>query len=1173
MLSREGCTQHLEPKDTSGPCNPITTCSNSEMLSLARFLFRGILAGAIILALFPENPKAQTQPHPPIAVRFHLDQSAFVTLVIEDEHGMRVRNLVSETRFPAGDNVAWWDGLDDLGRDPDSAAHGVYRIPGKVVAPGTYTVRGLYRQAIDLKYEFAVYNPGQPPWATTDTSSEWLTNHTPPSSVCFIPPGQVPVHGKRDAGSTAQVLIESYVAEGGSVLAWVDLDGHNLHGQTWVGGDWTGAQQIARDSGPRAQSGIYAYVASSLKGELRLHELVNDSRRKTNAPRNPRLGNGEDPSVLNPSWKFPSANMDGVGGLAAHNGLVVVSLTKLNQLLLVDAAQSRAIGTLPVPDPHGLFADGSGNLFVISQKNVLKITLPDSVSAAADLGKPQTVIGTGLEDPQGITMDSRKNLYVSDWGASNQVKVFSPEGKFLSAIGMAGVPVSGPYDAKLMHHPKGIAIDSRNQLWVAEEDFQPKRVSVWSLNGQLLRAFYGPVTYGGGGNLDPRDKTSFYLDGMTFRLDWTTGESRLTAIHYRPKDGEPQLVPEFHNPDPEKASFQEKGGRYKGAGASESPDLPIYVGGNKYFTNAYNSNPYTGSPVVGVWIDKAGVAVPVAAFGAADAWPLLQDPAFRSRIPASATGAATGKPGLSAYTFVWSDLNGNGIAEPNEVAMAPGTVRSATVAANLELVTDTATSYKPVGFNKNGAPLYDLSKSTILCPQTQKPTSTGGQQVLPTASGWTVLTTGPKPFASQSVAGAERGVAKWSYPSLWPGLHASHNSPVPAFPGELIGTTRLLGPSFQLRNPAGVELWAINGNKGVIYLFTTDGLFVATLFRDSRAPSSSWTQRSKAIRGMSVSDLTTGEENFWPSITQTEQGEVYVVTNFPAIVRVDGLDTIRRIVPSTVRVSPEMLAKAQTAFGSAQVSRQNTSQAPAALLVPVSTKPLTLDGDLSKWDPKQFVTIDEPSNQAVNSEHPAPPATAALRIARDSLYAAFRTGDAHALDNSGSSMQNLFKTGGALDLMLATNPNSDPRRKSAAAGDIRLLVALVKGQPKAMLYRPVASTGAKNTTLFESPLRTIKFDDVEDVSQYVRLAKGMAASAGDFEFSIPLAVLGLNAVPGTTLRGDLGLLRGDGLQTTQRVYWSNKASGLVSDIPSEAELTPQLWGTLKLVADNKDQSH
>jgi hypothetical protein len=1132
------------------------------MPSLTRFLFRGILACSIILAVLPESTWAQTQPHPPIAVRFHLDQPAFVTLVIEDEHGMRVRNLVSETRFPAGNNVAWWDGLDDLGRDPNSAAHGVYHIPGKLVAPGTYTVRGLYRQAIDLKYEFAVYNPGQPPWATSDTSSEWLTNHTPPGSVCFIPPGLVPVHGKHDAGSPAQVLIGSYVAEGGSGLAWVDLDGHKLHGQTWVGGDWTGAQQIAHDLGSRAQPGVYAYVASSLKGELRLHELVNDSRRKTSAPRNPRLGTGEDPSVLNPSWKFPNPSLDGVGGLAAHNGLVIVSLTKLNQLLLVDAAQPRALGTLPIPDPHGLLADGGGSLLVISQKKVLKIALPESVSSAADLGKPQVLIDAGLEDPQGITMDSRKNLYISDWGTSNQVKVFSPQGKFLSAIGTAGVPASGPYDAKLMHHPKGVAIDSRNQLWVAEEDFQPKRVSVWSLSGQLLRAFYGPVTYGGGGNLDPRDKTLFYLDGMTFRLDWTTGESRLTAIHYRAKDGDPQLVPEFHNPDAEKASFQEKGGRYKGAGASESPDLPIYVGSNKYFTNAYNSNPYTGTPVVGLWIDKAGVAVPVAVFGAADSWQLLQDTGFRSRV---ASPAAAGKANLAGYTFAWSDLNGNGIAEPNEVTLAPGTVHSVTVSANLELVTDTATSYKPVGFSKNGAPLYDLNKSAVLCPQTQKPTSTGGQQVLPSASDWTVLTTGPKPFASESVAGAERGVAKWSYPSLWPGLHASHNSPTPAFPGELIGTTRLLGPSFQLRNPGNVELWAINGNKGNIYLFTTDGLFVATLFKDSREPSSSWTQRSKAIRGMSVSGLTTGEENFWPSITETERGEVYVVTNFPAIVRVDGLDTIRRIAPSTIRVSPEMPAQART-LGSTELTRQAPNQAgPAMLVVPVSAQPLALDGDLSKWDPKQFVVIDDQANNAGQGGSAKPPA-AALRVAGDRLYAAFRTGDPHALDNSGSSLQNLFKTGGALDLMLATDPNSDPRRKSAAAGDIRLLVSMVRGQPKAMLYRPVASSGPKNSTLFESPLRTLKFDDVEDVSQYLRLAKDAAASAGDFEFSIPLAVLGLKAVPGTTVRGDLGLLRGDGLRTTQRVYWSNKASGLVSDIPSEAELTPQLWGTFKFVA-------
>jgi len=102
----------------------------------------------------------------------------------------------------------------------------------------------------------------------------------------------------------------------------------------------------------------------------------------------------------------------------------------------------------------------------------------------------------------------------------------------------------------------------------------------------------------------------------------------------------------------------------------------------------------------------------------------------------------------------------------------------------------------------------------------------------------------------------------------------------------------------------------------------------------------------------------------------------------------------------------------------------------------------------------------------------------------------------------------------------------------------------------------------------------LRFDDVEDVSAYVQLAEGVAnsaigASAGDFEFSIPLRLLGLNPVPGTELRGDIGLLRGDGIQTKQRVYWSNKATGLVSDIPSEAELTPDLWGRIRFVLNSE----
>jgi hypothetical protein len=52
------------------------------------------------------------------------------------------------------------------------------------------------------------------------------------------------------------------------------------------------------------------------------------------------------------------------------------------------------------------------------------------------------------------------------------------------------------------------------------------------------------------------------------------------------------------------------------------------------------------------------------------------------------------------------------------------------------------------------------------------------------------------------------------------------------------------------------------------------------------------------------------------------------------------------------------------------------------------------------------------------------------------------------------------------------------------------------------------------------------------------------------------------------IRGDIGVPRGNGFQTLQRVYWKDKATGVTSDVPSEAELAPALWGELSFQAEN-----
>ena len=70
---------------------------------------------------------------------------------------------------------------------------------------------------------------------------------------------------------------------------------------------------------------------------------------------------------------------------------------------------------------------------------------------------------------------------------------------------------------------------------------------------------------------------------------------------------------------------------------------------------------------------------------------------------------------------------------------------------------------------------------------------------------------------------------------------------------------------------------------------------------------------------------------------------------------------------------------------------------------------------------------------------------------------------------------------------------------------------------------------------------------------------------GNVEISVPLETLHWQPKPVETYRADLGVLRGANCQTTQRVHWSNKATAITADVPSEAELRPDLSGKWKFV--------
>jgi len=1081
-------------------------------------------------------PAAVAADPPPIPIPFTLDRPGFVTLVIDDSDGKRVRNLVSETRFPAGKNIAWWDGMDDLGRDLDAPRHGVYRLPAHLVAPGTYRVRGLVHQGIDLRYEFSVYNAGTPAWPTADRTGGWLTNHTPPQAAVFVPAETAP-------GGKPLVYLGSYVSEGGDGLAWVDLAGRKQGGVGWVGGTWTGAPFLARDAGPQRVATTFAYVAASWGSDpdpKRPKEKLGEVRLTALTP----AGDKPVPKYhFLPQTAGHAAEGDiqwgeQFGGIAAYNGTLVLSMSRLNQLVFIDARTGQARGVAPVTDPRGLAFDSQGRLLVLAGKALYRYRL---LSDQGKLAEPERLVAGGLDDPQHVVLDARGNFYISDRGQSHQVKVFDPSGKALHAIGNPGVPKAGPYDPRHMNNPAGMAIDSNDQLWVTECDFQPKRVSVWTLAGKLLKAFYGPAEYGGGGRLDPEDKTRFYYHGMEFRLDWATGRDRLVRVLFRPGPDALQLPDRFT--------------------CASQPEMPLYRTRpdgkrQRYFTNCYNSNPTNGASIAVLWIDRDGLAIPVAAFGMANQWKLLQEAAFVPRWPEGVNLA--GDYWKNQAMFAWSDLNGDGRVQPDEVVFWKARPGGITVMPDLAIVAarvdQQAIRYPPQRFTAQGVPVYDPARGEVLVAGAQDPTSSGGDQALCDPDGWSIFTVAPKPFAQQSVGGAYRGKPRWAYPSLWPGLHASHEAPPPDRPGEVIGTTRLLGGFLKLKAGDSGLLWCVNGNMGNMYLFTADGLFVAELFRDVRR-GVVWGMPI-ARRNMLLNSISLHDENFWPSITQTADDKVYLVDGArTSLVRVDGLDRIRRLPAQSLSISADDLQRAQAYFVRSE-SRRQKRQGIGTLKVALRPSAPTVDGKLDDWATADWAPIDRSGVPANFDSHSQPyDVAAAVAVSGDRLYAAFRTADANLLKNSGEIAQAPFKTGGGLDLFLGANPQADDHRQKPAAGDLRLFVTQVKGKTRAVLYRAVVP-GATEPVAFSSPWRTIHIDRVEDVSDKVQLA----AADGNYELSVPLAVLGLNPQPGDTLRGDLGILRGDGLQTLHRVYWCNKATGIVSDVPSEAELTPQLWG-------------
>jgi len=125
-------------------------------------------------------------------------------------------------------------------------------------------------------------------------------------------------------------------------------------------------------------------------------------------------------------------------------------------------------------DPMTVVVDQSGRLFVADSGNhAIRMIMPEGrVSTVAGSPQAGAVDGQGADArfnwPTGLAVDHRNQLYVAD---SNNalIRTISPDGEVttLAGIGRAGSD-DGPGETAGFHFPTGVAVDREGDLYVAD---------------------------------------------------------------------------------------------------------------------------------------------------------------------------------------------------------------------------------------------------------------------------------------------------------------------------------------------------------------------------------------------------------------------------------------------------------------------------------------------------------------------------------------------------------------------------------------------------------------------------------------------------------------------------------------------------------------------------------
>lgn len=1119
--SRDNGLSWTKVYETSNAINAITHVNKISWAIGGKFGKYGFWPVTVLLQKGIQN-QVETGIVP---IEYEMPFDGFSSLVIEDSDGNRVRNLFNNQPRKRGKNTGFWDARDEW---------------GDVVPAGKYSWRGLAHKGVHANYQFHFNSPGNPPWRTSDGTGAWGSDHSNPQAA---------------ASSGDKVFLGWPYCEAGRRLIAVDAaSGRKLWEQglrLTLGNHYGGnATALAAD-----KEFVYAALETQEAG-IGFCRLAIDTGKEVKFERveegktvnevdhvcEPEPGSRPASAVTNRKNTADNWDSSTVGsslrGCAVDSANLYISSYLNGKIYVCNKATAANLKTISVPEVAGIASYADGRLLAISAGGVVKIdTIADKIEPLIPRSQ--------LTAPLGIAISPSGNIYISERGSAMRVSVFSSAGKRIGTIGKdGGRPVSGVYDQKGMLLPWGLAVDNTGRIWVAEQDFSPRRISVWRANGEFDREFIGPSTYAStGGAINPDDPTMAIDTGTIFKLNWEKGTYQ--PVYSLPRMGEAKGAI-FGWPHP---------------GTSFKPHAKtrfLKFEGRQFLL--YEEPPMVVFELVkGKWLTRAALG---SAYGMIGLCRWQKDWDFDiSVIPGSDKTWFNSKwpPPLKDFAFIWVDQNGDGLCQTNEFEVSPevkGVWRGLHMMFGNDLSAQLGTmQIKPSGWSACGSPLYQMAdlKLSIQEPKDHP----GGKDTWIRTPGEWLVTSGYSRAWQQSATPTvpalmsgynPSGIRKWTFPS-WFQTHGSLKSPSPR-PGLLVGDW-YFGGSVKIGGDIG-EVFHVMGNLGQHYIFTVDGLYLSELFTDGRSGA---VTPDKAVRGMNVDTMTNGGEG-WASgfFRNSIDKKIYAISclgsaTAPCVSEITGLESAVRLKGAGFSVNKEQIT----------IAKEHPPKSIEGALVPLTiTKPSkvpVIDGSLDDWNFSSAVGIPVDEKRG---------ALGKMTMDENNLYIAWKVRDPFPLRNGGTDPFLMFKTGTVLDIMLGTDPAATKTRQQAASGDIRISMTVMNGKAVAVLYRPVAP-GATDGTSFSSPNQKVKLDSVHIIKNaamdWKKFDDGFV-----FEASIPLSELGWKPINKQTIAGDIGVIYADdtGTKNIMRSYWANKQTGLVSDIAVEATFTPSQWGKISI---------